>query len=164
MLWFLRGDTNIKYLVDNDCHIWDGDAYKNYTKEVNKIIDGYMCGDILGMQPHIEMMFSNPDKLIPLTKDEFIKKIKGDKGFSKRSFVEKWGNLGPIYGRQWRQWSKNDCSYPKCICEDNEITYCQNKHESIDQIQTLINDLKTNPDSRRLMVSAWNPAEIEDDC
>jgi thymidylate synthase len=56
LLWFLRGDTNIKYLVDNGCYIWDGDAYKNYTKEVNELIDGYMSGDIIGTQPHIDKM------------------------------------------------------------------------------------------------------------
>ena len=76
LLWFLRGDTNIKFLLDYDCHIWDGDTYKNYTKEVDDIIDGYKCGDIMGTQPHIEAMFSNSDELIPLTKEEFIKRIK----------------------------------------------------------------------------------------
>jgi thymidylate synthase len=153
LLWFLRGDTNIKFLVDNGCHIWDGDAYKNYTKEVNEIIDGYMCGDILGTQPHIERMFSNPDKLIPLTKDEFIKKIKGEKGFAKRDFVDKWGELGPIYGKQWRRWTKFEVE-----SVDHNEWY---ESESIDQIANLINDLKINPDSRRLIVNAWNVAELD---
>jgi thymidylate synthase len=138
LLWFLRGDTNIKYLVDNGCHIWDGDAYKNYTKEVNELIDGYMSGDIIGTQPHIDEMFSNPNDLTPLTKEEFIDKIKTDVEFAK-----KWGDLGPIYGKQWRSW-------------DWDLN-----PEPIDQIQNLINDLKTNPDSRRLMVSAWNVGALE---
>jgi thymidylate synthase len=145
LLWFLRGDTNIKFLLDYDCHIWDGDAYKNYTKEVDDIIDGYKCGDIMGTQPHIEAMFSNSDELIPLTKEEFIKRIKTNDAFAK-----KWGELGPIYGKQWRQWQgwmdmKGN--------EKGSLWY--------DQILQLVHSLKTNPDSRRLMVSAWNVAELD---
>jgi thymidylate synthase len=142
LLWFLRGDTNIKYLVDNDCHIWDGDAFKNYTKKVNEIIDGYKCGDIMGMQDHIEKLFSDSDKLTPLTMDEFINKIKTDD-----EFANKWGELGPIYGKQWRSWDVHN-EY------DIDPT-------PVDQIANLINDLKTNPDSRRLMVSAWNVGQID---
>jgi thymidylate synthase len=154
LLWFLRGDTNIKYLVDNDCHIWDGDAFKYYTKKVNEIIDGYKCGDIMGMQDHIEKLFSDSDKLTPLTMDEFINKIKTDNEFAKQ-----WGELGPIYGKQWRKWTKKkmylstDGSY--------ENIYDETDQTVIDQISILINDLKTNPDSRRLMVSAWNVGELD---
>ena len=135
LLWFLRGDTNIKFLLDYDCHIWDGDAYKNYSKTIDNVIDGYKSGDIMGMQPHIEKWFSNSDELTPLTKEQFIKNIKTDK-----EFAERWGELGPIYGKQWRSWLKVG--------------------EEIDQIQNLINELKTNPNSRRLMVSAWNVGEM----
>jgi thymidylate synthase len=149
LLWFLRGDTNIKFLLDYDCHIWDGDAYKNYTKEVDDIIDGYKCGDIMGTQPHIEAMFSNSDELIPLTKEEFIKRIKTNDAFAK-----KWGDLGPIYGKQWRQWQGwlhyNDVAGKKSM---GSLWY--------DQILRLVHDLKTNPDSRRLMVNAWNVAELD---
>jgi thymidylate synthase len=137
LLWFLRGDTNIKFLLDYDCHIWDGDAYKNYSKTIDNVIDGYKSGDIMGMQPHIEKWFSNSDELTPLTKEEFIKNIKTDK-----EFAERWGELGPIYGKQWRSWLKVG--------------------EEIDQIQNLINELKTNPDSRRLMVSAWNVGQLDE--
>ncbi len=136
LLWFLTGQTNISFLLKHNNHIWDGDAYKNYTKEVNELIDGYMSGDIIGTQPHIEDMFSNPDDLTPLTNKEFIDKIKINKDFAK-----KWGELGPIYGKQWRKWN--------------------GKNGRIDQINDLIETLKTNPDSRRLMVSAWNVGELD---
>ena len=157
LLWFLRGDTNIKYLVDNDCHIWDGDAFKYYTKKVNEIIDGYKCGDIMGMQDHIEKLFSDSDKLTPLTMDEFINKIKTDDEFAKE-----WGELGPIYGKQWRSWDSYTVkpglvSRPDGSYNENYWDYDQ----SIDQIQNLINELKTHPDSRRLMVSAWNVGELD---
>ena len=145
LLWFLRGDTNIKYLVDNDCHIWDGDAFKYYTKKVNEIIDGYKCGDIMGMQDHIEKLFSDSDKLTPLTMDEFINKIKTDDEFAK-----KWGELGPVYGKQWRKWRG----------EDGYDWNTKVSETQIDQIQNLISDLKSNPDSRRLMVNAWNVGEL----
>jgi thymidylate synthase len=135
LIWFLSGSTNIKYLVDNNCHIWDGDAYKNYSKNINDVIDGYKCGDIMGMQPHMEEWFSDSDKLTSLTQEDFINKIK-----TNDEFAERWGELGPIYGAQWRGWLKVG--------------------EKIDQIQNLIDELKTNPDSRRLMVSAWNVGEL----
>jgi thymidylate synthase len=112
LLWFLREDTNIKYLVDNNCHIWDGDAYKNYVSK-------------------------QTDMFIPIwTQEEFINKIKTDDEFAK-----KWGELGPIYGVQWRSW--------------------EGLNSNTDQIANLINDLKTNPDSRRLMVNAWNVGEMD---
>jgi thymidylate synthase len=119
LIWFLRGDTNIKYLVDNGCHIWDGDAFKNYINEFRRTCP--KCPEI--------------------TKEEFINKIKTDDEFAK-----KWGDLGPIYGAQWRGWDRL-----------RMINY-----EGIDQIANLINELKTNPDSRRLMVNAWNVKELRE--
>lgn len=105
LIWFLKGDTNIKYLIDNDVHIWDGDAYKAYLSKY---------------------------KDTNLSREEFIQKIKND-----TIFCEKWGELGPIYGKQWRDWN------------------------GIDQIKNLIDDLKSNPDSRRLLVNAWNVGDLQ---
>jgi len=124
LIWFLRGDTNIKYLVDNDCHIWDGDAYKNYFNK-NK-------ADIF-------------HPILP--QDAFIRAIK-----TIPEFAKEWGELGPIYGKQWRSW-REESEYL------DGVSYA--KWHKIDQIQNLINELKTNPDSRRLMVSAWNVGELE---
>ena len=104
--WFLRGDTNIKYLVDNGCNIWNGDAYKNYRmKQV----------------PHDHFE----------TEDEFIELIK-----TNDRFAEKWGELGPIYGKQWRNVN------------------------GIDQLENLITGLISNPDGRRHIVDSWNVEEI----
>ena len=125
LLWFLRGDTNIKYLVDNGCNIWNGDAYKNFLKH---------------SVPHDHQE----------TKEEFINKIKTDDEFAK-----KWGELGPIYGNQWRNWKT------EVFKKDEESKRVFHATKQIDQIQNLINDLKTNPDSRRLMVNAWNVGELD---
>jgi len=114
--WFLKGDTNIKYLVENNCHIWDGDAYKVYERTYLHDLDE------------------------PLPQKEFINKIKTDD-----EFARVWGELGPIYGKQWREWSP----------VAGEI----NKGGK-DQIKELIKNIKENPDSRRLMVSAWNVSEL----
>jgi thymidylate synthase len=129
LLWFLRGDTNIKFLVDNGCHIWDGDAYKHYSDNWHKELP----------------------RIGPCTQEEFINKIKTDTEFAK-----KWGDLGPIYGTQWRYLEK----YTKGDYITDEQGYVFYP-ERIDQIANLINDLKTNPDSRRLMVSAWNVGELD---
>jgi thymidylate synthase len=123
LLWFLRGDTNIKFLVDNDCHIWDGDAYKNYTNSSELRAD--------------------------LSKEEFIHNIK-----MYPEFAERWGDLGPVYGKQWRNWTKFED-------ESKEHNEWYISSELIDQIANLIHDLKTNPDSRRLMVNAWNVGELD---
>jgi thymidylate synthase len=125
LLWFLRGETNIKFLLDYDCHIWDGDAYKNYSSNVQP------------WEPHLDM-------------NQFIERIKNNE-----EFRNKWGELGPIYGKQWRSWK-----YQKNEWYDGKNHY-EEESKSIDQIQNLINELKTNPDSRRLMVNAWNVGELD---
>jgi thymidylate synthase len=127
LLWFLQGSTNIKYLVENDCHIWDGDAYKNYTKLFTEDFHG----------PRY-------------TQEQFIELIKTNEAFAKD-----FGELGPIYGKQWRSWK-----YQKNEWYDGKNHY-EEESKSIDQIQNLINELKTNPDSRRLMVNAWNVGELD---
>ena len=115
LLWFLKGDTNIKYLLDNGCNIWTGDAYKSYREARPNDRDAY-------------------------TIEEFAEQIKTNPNFAAR-----YGELGPIYGAQWRKWPSTDLA-----------------GGSIDQIKSLIYNLKHNPDSRRLMVSAWNVDALED--
>ena len=117
--WFLKGDTNIKYLVDNNCHIWDGDAYKAYRRIPTNQLD----------------------------ERTFVHRIKTQDWFAKE-----WGELGPIYGKQWRDWQSQKFNVAK-----GEGYLLQ-----IDQIHKLIVDIKNNPDSRRLMVSAWNVGEVEE--
>jgi thymidylate synthase len=133
LLWFLRGDTNIKYLVDNGCHIWDGDAYKNYLNNVKSVEEGKQVeenGKIYTYRKY--------------TKEEFVDYIKNGKDIEYRI----WADLGPIYGKQWRNWNGDNFIYGDL-------------KNGIDQIANLINDLKTNPDSRRLMVNAWNVGELD---
>jgi len=141
LLWFLRGDTNIKYLVDNGCHIWDGDAYKNYVNKCNE--DKWMKEIILDLPFH--------NKSYGLySQEEFINKIKTDD-----EFASKWGDLGPIYGKQWRNWVNHNLEIPN----GNGLRYMEK--QTIDQIANLISELKINPDSRRLMVNAWNVGELD---
>jgi thymidylate synthase len=140
LLWFLRGDTNIKFLVENDSHIWDGDCFANYVRNFTKYVDSLPDGG--------ETEFI-------IDKDKFINKIKTDDEFAKT-----WGELGPIYGKQWRSWgSEIGGNLVKGITGDWVKTDPMKIH--IDQIANLISELKTNPDSRRLMVNAWNVGELD---
>jgi len=115
LLWFLRGATNIKYLVDNDVHIWDDWAYKEYKKASEK------------------------GEVTVLSQEEFVKKIKAEATDSE--FVKKWGELGPVYGRQWRKWQASD-------------------GRLIDQLAWAIWKTKNYPDRKHVCVSAWNPEFI----
>lgn len=120
LLWFLQGSTNIKYLVDNDVHIWDEWPYRHYLTEQGKKV---------------------PDSHSKQWQDgitKFTEKIKKDS-----NFAEQWGELGPVYGYQWRNWPTPD-----------------GRH--IDQIKEVIKTIKTSPDSRRMIVSAWNTADVEE--
>lgn len=114
LLWFLKGSSNIKYLVDNNVHIWDDWPYKYYTQQAAK------------------------EHLPELTQEAFVANIKED-----AAFAAKWGELGPVYGVQWRHWKTSDGG-------------------EIDQISELIAQIKKNPTSRRLIVSAWNVADIQE--
>lgn len=106
LLWFISGDTNIKYLVDNNINIWNEWPFENYKK-------------------------SNEYK--NETQKQFIEKIKTNPYFAK-----KWGVLGPVYGKQWRNF------------------------DGVDQFKNIIKQIKNNPNSRRLIISSWNPNEIDD--
>jgi thymidylate synthase len=151
LLWFLHGDTNIKYLVDNDCHIWDGDAYKNYLSKIQTYTDSLSVPDDISEFQGVMDSLNKQIKSGVLTQEEFINKIKTDD-----EFANKWGDLGPVYGKQWRSWKG------KLVDKSKEFdAHTAWVPEQIDQIQNLINDLKTNPDSRRLMVNSWNVGELD---
>ena len=129
LLWFMRGDTNLKYLADNNVHIWDEWPYKSYLIR-NKI----------NVPPSGSPEWNAGIK-------EFIEKIKNDAGFAKE-----YGNLGPIYGYQWRSWP--------AYAEASEGKPARKYH--IDQLKNVIEEIKKNPDSRRLIVSAWNVADLDE--
>lgn len=120
LLWFLKGTGNIEYLAQNNVHIWDEWPFKAYL-EKNKL-------------PMPEV---NSDEWKAQMKD-FIGKVATD-----HDFAEQWGDLGPVYGVQWRKWPDGQGGY-------------------IDQIANAIDMIKKTPDSRRIIVSAWNVAEIDE--
>lgn len=120
LLWFLRGDSNLKYLADNNVHIWDEWPYKAYLNSKNVPLP-----EINGEEWKTGMA-------------EFVEKIKNDEAFAKQ-----YGNLGPIYGYQWRSWPTPNGGH-------------------VDQIAQVIEQIKKSPDSRRMIVSAWNVADIEE--
>lgn len=120
LLWFLRGDTNLKYLADNNVHIWDEWPFKAYL-----------------IRNKMEVPKTGSEEWNAGIK-EFIEKIKTDENFAKD-----YGNLGPIYGYQWRNWPTPN-------------------GEHIDQLAKVIEQIKKTPDSRRLIVSAWNVADIDE--
>lgn len=120
LLWFLKGTGNIEYLAQNNVHIWDEWPYKHYLEKTGQEIP-----EINGEAWRAGMK-------------EFIGRIATD-----HAFAEEWGDLGPVYGVQWRRWPDG-------------------KGGTIDQIQQAIDMIKTNTNSRRNIVSAWNVAEIDD--
>lgn len=134
LLWFLRGETNISYLLEKDCHIWDGDAYKNFVTTVEKTRPEGYTREVL-------------------TQEEFIKCIKTDP-----EFAEMWGDLGPIYGKQWRAWNTYETVEKFKGYKHTEFI---RKGKPIDQIADAIHKLKTNPDDRGIIVSAWNVGELD---
>ena len=112
LLWFLSGDTNIKWLVENNCNIWNGDAYKAYLNKDSVKHQWERGGDVAEMDVFLNIIKDSADN-------------------------EDFGELGPVYGKQWRDWNGND------------------------QIKNLIKGLKENPDGRRHMVSAWNVSDLD---
>jgi thymidylate synthase len=120
LIWFLRGDTNLKYLADNNVHIWDEWPYKAYLIKNN-----------------INVPKTGSEEWNKGIK-EFVERIK-----SEESFAKEYGNLGPIYGYQWRNWPTPNGGH-------------------IDQLKNVIDQIKNSPDSRRLIVSAWNVADIDE--
>lgn len=126
LLWFLRGDTNIKYLLENGVHIWTADAYRMYCR---KIREYNPHADIMDMKLFEHCILDNAD------------------------FARAHGNLGPIYGSQWRAWNwKLHIDYDK-----REAKWV----DPIDQIKNVIESIRTNPEGRRHIVTAWNPAEVD---
>lgn len=117
LLWFLSGDTNIKYLVDNGVHIWDNDAFRYYNE---------LC-----------VKFG----VLPVDMDTFLRAAQ--QGVESPIEGYRFGDLNHVYGYQWRSWGKPDGT-------------------SIDQIRQALELIKHNPDSRRILVSAWNVAEVDD--
>ena len=116
LLWFLNGDTNIKYLVDNGVHIWDNDAYRYYNELCVK------------------------EGVLPVSMEEFLRAAQ--EGVDSPIEGYKFGDLNHVYGYQWRSWPRPN-------------------GEAIDQIQQAVDLIKNNPDSRRIIVSAWNVADVE---
>ena len=114
LLWFIRGDTNIRYLVEHGVGIWNDWPYQSWLRETGQDQDYVMY---------------SPEWKAKMK--EFIERIKTD-----ADFAAQYGDLGPVYGHQWRNF------------------------EGVDQLAQLVDDIKTNPDSRRLIVSAWNPKDI----
>ena len=135
LLWFLSGDTNIKYLVDNGCNIWNDNSYKNYERRWET-----------------EGKFLSPP-VNKFTKEEFINEIK-----TNWMNARELGALGPIYGKQWRDWGGE---FSSGHWNSKTIYKLGVYFGGVDQIKNLIEQLKTNPDSRRLMVNAWNVGELD---
>ena len=164
LLWFLRGDTNIKWLIENGCNIWNADAYKNFKTKINSIINFETLDNLESLydKGYLQVYGKNDVNgrgytFRVLSQEEFIERIKVDNEFAKE-----WGDLGPIYGKQWRQW---DYGEPKMVKNGELYPSGEFKYDviqpSIDQIQEAIKTLKTNPDSRRIIVSAWNVGELD---
>lgn len=119
LLWFLKGDTNIKYLVDRGVNIWNADAYRVYKNCTNA----------------------------PMNYKEFVELIK-----TNESFAIAYGNLGSVYGKQWRSWETHETYETAYDMEYKKVT--------IDQISKVIQGIKEDPYGRRHIVSAWNVAEL----
>jgi len=152
LLWFLGafdeewqkfGNTNIRYLADHNVNIWNADAYRGYLEYLDEYVDRHD-------EPDFFNMISDPveDVLRPMTQEEFVETIK-----SSDEFALQFGELGDTYGAQWRRWK-----YYICI----NLSSVKLIEKELDQIEKVINNLKSNPLSRRHLVTAWNPSVIDD--
>ncbi|GAF35408.1 thymidylate synthase [Lentilactobacillus farraginis] len=130
LLWFLRGDTNIQFLLKHKNHIWDEWAFEKYVKS-----DDYKGPDMTDFS-HRSQTDAAFNKVYQAQKKQFCQMVLDDDEFAK-----KYGDLGLVYGSQWRAWKTST-------------------GETIDQIKNVIETIKTHPDSRRMIVSAWNPEDI----
>ncbi|MDJ0287737.1 MULTISPECIES: thymidylate synthase [Bacillus] len=130
LLWFIKGDTNIRYLLEHNNHIWDEWAFKKWVES-----DEYQGPDMtdFGNRCLVDEEFN---ELYQCEMEAFCERLLADDKFAK-----KYGDLGNVYGKQWRDWTAST-------------------GESIDQLQDVINQIKTNPNSRRLIVNAWNPEDV----
>ncbi|WP_283163028.1 thymidylate synthase [Vagococcus lutrae] len=130
LLWFIKGDTNIRYLLEHNNHIWDEWAFERYVKS-----ESYKGPDMtdFGRRVLKDVEFNT---VYQKEKQQFCDRILNDE-----KFAEQFGDLGNVYGSQWRHWQTK-------------------KGETIDQLKDVIEMIKTNPDSRRLIVSAWNPEDV----
>jgi thymidylate synthase len=137
LIWFLQGRTDLRWLLVRNCHIWVGDAYQRYCAYAGSL-----------EEPDYDVHVDDPreSRIRLMTRQEFIDEILRNDWFS-----GKFGDLGPVYGKQWRSWQVE-------LEHADGVSYY--KYPPIDQIQNLIRDLKENPDSRRMMVTAWNPANL----
>lgn len=120
LLWFIAGDTKLRTLALKDVHIWDEWPYKAYLLRNNQLVPAT----------------GSPEWNVGIK--EFVERIKTDEDFAKE-----YGDLGPVYGYQWRHWPTLD-------------------RKEVDQLRDVVEQIKKNPNSRRLIVSAWNPADIEE--
>ncbi|QLL70071.1 thymidylate synthase [Lactobacillus sp. 3B(2020)] len=130
LLWFLRGDTNIRFLLQHKNHIWDEWAFKKWVES-----DEYHGPDMTDFG-HRWLVDPEFKKLYLAEKKAFCERILNDD-----EFAQKYGDLGNVYGGQWRHWQTR-------------------QGETIDQIKHVIEAIKTTPNSRRLIVTAWNPEDV----
>jgi thymidylate synthase len=149
LIWFLRGDTNIKYLIDNDVNIWNGDAY-NYYKRVRT---NWLNSKATNSMENLLLKE-------PLSMEDFLEGVRTQKeSDSQFGIGYKYGDLGPIYGAQWTSWGKGDLLWQE-ISYNTGVLIAKPDPVGINQISNLVNELKTNPDSRRLIVNAWNVSDV----
>jgi thymidylate synthase len=130
LLWFIKGDTNINYLLQHNNHIWDEWAFEHFVKS-----EDYSGPDMtnFGQRATEDAAFN---RVYKSEKDLFCQRVLEDK-----SFARQYGELGNVYGSQWRNWKTS-------------------QGETIDQLKDVIEMIKKNPDSRRLIVTAWNPEDV----